>query len=251
MNRPQVAALLWKDLRQTRGKWWALLLVLNLPPLAAGIVQAGNDTFATVADSDVSRFLRGGLSQHAGFVGTVGMFLGVVFAAASVAAEFNSRDVFFLLERPIRRAQVFGIKFLTGAVQTVAAIAVSFLVLMTWSYGLLLLLAPNVSLERSWQEFAITLGYVTRAIGWAGAIASAVYAATLFISVWSGKWWVSILACTALYLAVLVATRGHALDWTEAVGDLDRRIGLVFPAVVATIVFYLAGQKVFSLKELK
>ncbi len=253
MTRPMLVAFVWMEWRQVRAKWIALLVLLTLPSLTATTVQAGIGAFASLADWEVERFLRGGLGEHAGFLGSIGMILVVVFAASGVAMELSSREIFFLLELPLRRGEVFAAKFLSGAAQVLVTIAISFLVLVAWGYALLLLFAPHVSFEGTWRELMPAWGLVVRASAWTGSIALVVYAATLCISLWTGRWWAAALTATAFYVAAMVATGGRMLDWVDAVKDVYRDVGLALPAalIVPALALYLIAHRMFLRKEMR
>jgi len=191
-------ALFWKEWRETRGRWLALLLAFHIP-LAVGLLlaltQPANDPSAGVEAVAAHRVVVALFYQTA-YSFTVGLFLIAFFAAGSFAGELERRQMYFTLDRPIRRAWLLAVKFGLGAAQSVIAVGASLVSTVTVSYA-------YAGGDVAGASFSDALAASARGATWLALMALLVFSATFTLTVFFGKWWSGVVA-GALALVTLL-----------------------------------------------
>jgi ABC-type transport system involved in multi-copper enzyme maturation permease subunit len=260
-------AMLWKEWRETRGKWLAFALAFHIPLFIAGLTvtlreSARFDLYA-LSDAVAAQVLEVALVAQSVFLITAGLFLLAFFAVGSIGSELDNRSMFFLFERPVRRWQVLLFKYVVGAVQTTTCVGLSILTTLTVVYLAMAAAATNVTLAGAWGAFVLIVENGLRGTVWTMVIALMVYSATFLFSVWFEKWWIAVIAGAVSLVGMFYYFGGNLFDWIisaatrDKSGDVNLALyGRLDPVpilvmLLASTGLYFASQYVFARKEMR
>jgi ABC-type transport system involved in multi-copper enzyme maturation permease subunit len=268
MTKAIFKAMLWKEWRETRWKWLAFALAFHLPLGIVGLMVALRDSarfdLYAMSDALAGQVLEIVLVVQSGFLITAGLFLLAFFAVGSVGSELDSRSIFFLFERPVKRWHVLLFKYSVGAVQATTCVGLSIMTTVTLVYFTCAAAATNVTLAGSWDTFRLVLANGLRGAVWTMVIALMVYSATFLFSVWFEKWWIAVIAGGVSLVLMFYYFGGDLVEWVisratrnpggegvnlEFYGRLEIVPILVMLLVSAAL--YFASQRIFARKEMK
>ena len=217
MNRNIFKALLWKEWRETRWKWFAFYAAFHIPAII-GVMIFTFDKWVrfdvmVMNNSMVNTYLQTFLLVQSGFVITAGLFLIAFFAAGAVAPEIDNRSMFFLFERPIHRWHILSMKFLVGALQAMVCVGFSILTTLTLGYFSLVAVASGVTIKGSWHVYVGVIESGLRGTLWSGVIGLMVFGATFLFSVIFEKWWVGVIAGAIALIGMFYFLGGKIFEW--------------------------------------
>jgi len=208
MSWTMTRAVIWKEWRESRLKFLALLGAFHLPLI--GFIRAAY--FLKQPDHDLFAFrlvenqhLYATLFYQSGFAITVGLFLIGFFGASAFAWDYESNRVFFIFERPVNRGSYLWLKWAVYASEAVAAVCVSLFTtqLIVWLFynadGSPLLAIPIEQLTAVFQASF-------RGAVWLAALGLAAFAWSFFFGAWFQKWWTALVAggtVVGLFLALM------------------------------------------------
>jgi ABC-type transport system involved in multi-copper enzyme maturation permease subunit len=263
-----INALLWKEWRETRWKWLAFYAAFHIPAMLGGLAFTFDRSFRfdilVLSNALVRQYMNIFLIFQSGFAITAGLFLVAFYAASSVAPEMEGRQLYFLIERPVRRRTILLVKFLVGGLQSTLSISMSIVTTLLLAYTTLASLASGVTLQGSWDQFSIVFQNGLRGTLWAAVLGMMVFSGTFIFSILFEKWWVGVIAGAISLIGMFYFMGRSIFDWIlanvfnqpggpeKANLDLYARLEprpMLF-MLAMTVLFYLASQFLFQRKEL-
>jgi ABC-type transport system involved in multi-copper enzyme maturation permease subunit len=204
MNWKIITALLWKEWRETCWKWTALLISLHIPLLFFARQVAVHKLRKGPAEEMSYLLFNTTVTApqfQAAFLLTGGLFLIGFFSAGIAAPELESRRIFLLFERPVRRSRILLLKFLVGASETLVSIALSSLITISIVFAGILMTSKFITLSISWRAFFRPLGISLQTTVVTGCAGLAVFSLAFLLSVLLEKWWVGVVT---LWIALIL-----------------------------------------------
>lgn len=262
MNWRMARALVWKEWRESRLKFLALLGAFHLPLI--GFVRAAY--FLKRPAHDLLAFkiaeqhnLYATLFYQSAFTITVGLFLVAFFGASAFAWDYEGNRVFFMFERPIKRRWFLAVKWSVYALEALVSLCVSL-----FSTQILVYLFYNADgspvLAISGDQLAAVLQASGRGAVWLAALGLFAFAWSFFFGAWFQKWWTALVAGGAVVGLFLALMYFRIYGWMflsfthESPVSIDRYAELhAAPLVVlltAAIAAYAAAQLIFRRKEI-
>ncbi|MGH9823312.1 MAG: hypothetical protein ACREDR_08685 [Blastocatellia bacterium] len=269
MNAHIIRAMLWKEWHESRAKWVVFLVTFHIPLvlLLAGIAPVTNVSanLAKGGHYDIRYSILVALAVQSFFILTIGLFLISFYATSAVSPEIANKQVFFLFERPVRREAILLLKFLAGAVEVAACMAISIFVTVCVSYIVALVKSSGAESQLLSDEHLRMLSRLAGGILGTSAVAITVYSAAFFLSIVFEKWWAGALAGSIAMLVLLRFAGARIRDWIINVigmssdplktADYSPFSHLGAPPVLGMILvcslFYLASQYLFARKEMR
>ncbi|MBI3949960.1 MAG: hypothetical protein HY314_05845 [Acidobacteria bacterium] len=206
MNWSITKALVWKEWRESRGKFLLFFCAFHLPTLIATlslIVDEENRfSMQTMPPKTVYPALEIMIFVQSMFVLTVGLFLIIFYGAGTVSREIASRRISFILERPVTRWQALSVKYAMSGLQIYALAALTPLTTLLAAYAGLLILSRTVSVQESLAHVIPLAGTALKIGLWRGVVGLMVFSVVFSFSVAFEHWWINMGAGVASVIAM-------------------------------------------------
>lgn len=258
-------ALLWKEWRESRLKFLALLLAFHLPLVGfmrfATLLKKPSHDLAALEQMG-QKILYATLFYQSAFNLTVGIFLLSFFAGSAFAGEYENNRLFFVLERPIRRRAFLAVKSAVYGLEALVCISASL-----FTTQLIVYLAYNLDgsplLAIPPDDLADVTGAGLRGAVWLVVLGLAAFACSFLFGVYFEKWWAGMVAATITIAVLLYLLYFRIYDWMlfsfvhpdgAASRSIDNYARLeVLPLglmLTAALLIYGAAHYVFERKEI-
>jgi len=262
MSWMMTRALIWKEWRESRLKFLALLGAFHLPLI--GFIRAAH--FLKQPNHDLLAFklaeqhnLYATLFYQSGFAITVGLFLLAFFGASAFAWDYEGNRVFFVCERPVSRGWFLSVKWTVYAIEALVSVCVSLFTTQLFVY-FFYNADGSPLLAVSAQELTGVLQASVRGAVWLAALGLSAFALSFFFGASLQKWWTALVAGGAVVGLFLALMYFKIYGWMllrfthESPVSVDKYAELqTLPLVLlllAGVVAYAAAQYVFRRKEI-
>jgi ABC-type transport system involved in multi-copper enzyme maturation permease subunit len=221
MNWKCFTGLLWKEWRETRLRALLLLLSFLIPNIyliaKMGLKRAATLPFFTTQFDTATNYIGFVLPFQFYFLITFGLLLIAILGSRMIAPEIENHQIFFLCERPMRRSFIVSAKFLVGAAEVCAAVALSIEITRITFFLLSPLVLKDATLSLAWHSianlrlFGTTLVYSSTV----GILGIAVFSAALFCSVLFNKWWIGEAIGIMTFILLFHFSNWNVFIWFE------------------------------------
>lgn len=265
MNWTMTTALLWKEWRESRWKLLAFFVAFHLPILVLGLAVVLNErerlTFQTTPPAMLYRGLEMVVFMQSMFVLTFGLLLVIFYAAGTLSREIASRRIFFILERPVTRRHLLGVKYALSATQVYALVALTPLTTLLAVYLGFLTLSRTMPFDESLAKLMPLLGTALKTGLWRGVVGLMVFSVVFCFSVVFESWWINMVAgvgsvITMFYFfgeelikSIVGPAMGHRRGFSLSnFGEISAETFLV--VLMVTAACFVTGQLLFQRKEI-
>ncbi len=262
MSWSMTRALVWKEWRESRLKFLALLGAFHLPLI--GFVRAAY--FLKRPEHDLLAFkmaeqhnLYATLFYQSAFAMTIGLFLVAFFGASAFAWDYEGNRVFFIFERPVSRAWFLSVKWTVYAAEALVSACVSLFTTQLFVYFFYNAEGSPV-LAISEEQLTGVLQASVRGALWLAALGLGAFAWSFFFGAWFQKWWTALVAGGAAVGVFLALMYFRIYGWMllrfthETPVSIDRYAQLqALPLVLlllAVVAAFAAAQYVFRRREI-
>jgi len=215
-----IGAIIWKEWREHRAKYFAYWLALNAPilpvALAVGISKAARTPFADLSDSTVLKYLPLALGEPV-LVATAFLLVTGFLAVATFSPEIEDGSLFFVYEQPLSRRRYVAMKLLLGGFHVVLAACFATLLATVTAYAMMLL-SGKVTLAGSSGAFHAVMAASARAAIWCSLISLIVFTGSALVSALAPRWWMAA-AGSLVITVVLLAVGGDFFSFTADIRD--------------------------------
>lgn len=262
MSWMMTRALAWKEWRESRLKFLALLGGFHLPLIgfirvAYFLKQPAHDLLAfKVAEQ---RHLYATLFYQTAFTFTIGLFLIAFFGASAFAWDYENHRIFFVFERPVRRGWALSVKWVVYAAEAMVSVCISLFTTQLFVF-LFYNAEGSPALAISGNQLAGVLQAAVRGAVWLAALGLAAFAWSFFFGALFQKWWTALVAggtVVGLFLALMYF---RIYSWMLLRFTHEMPVSLDAYAVLAAVPLslllvasaaaFVAAQYVFGRKEI-
>jgi ABC-type transport system involved in multi-copper enzyme maturation permease subunit len=202
MNSTMMRALLWKELRQSRGMLLLLVASFHVFILAESIHSLFEQTPYFMTYNDLNGPWHW-LSGQCMFLITLGVLFVAFFAAGCIQTEFKNRSIYYLFDRPITRQWILLVKFLVLGGEVFLAAFASLFTTLAAGY-LLFPVLWQPALTNNWPKAGLAFHCALPGGLLIGLLLLAVFSSSFALSLYFEKWWVGWISGTLFMIGSLI-----------------------------------------------